>query len=248
MNYLLLLCLVYYQNFKRFHRVNYLEKGAIYHFWHIFYRFLSQIVRLSLCKNEFDDIFIFHHELSSSAMLSLLSKFQKISPCSFLRRGRYIPLLAYFFYRFLSQILRSLLCKNEFDDIFFFIIMNYLLLLCLAYYQNFKRFHRVIYLEEGAIYHFWHIFYRFLSQIVRPSLCKNEFDDIFFFHHELSSSAMLSLLSKFQKISPCNLLRRGRYIPLLAYHFWHIFHRFLSRILSPSLCKNEVDDIFFFHH
>ena len=156
MNYLLLLCLVYYRNFKRFHRVVFLEEGAMYHFWHIVYRFLSRILRPSLCKNEFDDIFFFHHELSSSAMVSLLSKFQKVSPCSFLRRGRYIPLLAYFFYRFLSQILR-------------------------------------------------------------PSLGKKEFDDIFFFHHELSSSAMLSLLSKFQKISPCYLLRRGRYIPLLAY-------------------------------
>ena len=155
MNYLLLLCLVYYRNFKRFHRLVFLEEGAIYHFRHISYRFLSQIVRPLLCKNELDDIFFFHHELSSSAMVSLLSKFQKISPCSFLRRGRYISLLAFF--------------------------------------------------------------YRLLSQILRPSLCKDEFDDIFFFHHELFSSAMLSLLSKFQKISPCNLLRGGRYIPLLAY-------------------------------
>ena len=160
MNYLLLLCLAYYQNFKRFHRVVFLEEGAIYHFWHIFYRFLSQIVRPSLCKNECDDIFFFHHELSSSAMVTLLSKFQKISPCSFLRRGRYIPFLAY---------------------------------------------------------HFWHIFHRFLSRILTPSLCKNEVDDIFFFHHELSSSAMITLLSKFQKVSPCSFLRRGRYVPLLAY-------------------------------
>ena len=155
MNYLLLLCLVNYRNFKRFHRVVFLEEGAIYHFWHIFYRFLSPILRPSLCKNKFDNIFFFHHELSSSAMLSLLSKF--------------------------------------------------------------KRFHRVVFLEEGAIYHFGiYFFYRFLSQILRSSLCKDEFDDIFFFHHELSSSAILSLLSKFQNISLCSFLRRGRYIPLMA--------------------------------
>ena len=98
-----------------------------------------------------------------------------------------------------------------------FFIMNYLLLLWLLYYQNFKRFHSVVFLKEGTIYHFWHIFYRFLSRILRPLLCKNEFDDIFFLHHELSSSAMLSLLSKFKTISLCSFLRRLRYIPLLAY-------------------------------
>ena len=105
-------------------------------------------------------------------------------------------------------------CAKTNSMIYSFFIMNYLLLL---YYQNFKRFHCVVFLEEGTIYHFWHIFCRFLSRILRPSLCKNEFDDIFFFHHELSSSTMVTLLSKFQKISPCTFLRRGRYIPLLAY-------------------------------
>ena len=127
----------------------------MYHFWHIFYRFLSRIFWSSLCKNEIDDIFFLHHELSLSAILSLLSQFQKISPCSFLRRG--------------------------------------------------------------AIYPFGHIFYRFLSRILSPSLCKIKVNDIFFFHHELSSSAMVTLLSKFQKISACSFLRRGHYIPLLAY-------------------------------
>ena len=141
MNYLLLLCLVYYRNFKRFYRVVFLEECAIYHFWHIFYRFLS-------------------------------------------------------------RILSPLLCKNEFDDIFFF-IMNYLLLPWLLYYQNFKRFHRVVFLEVGATYHFWHIFYRFLPGILRPSLWKNEFDDIFFFHHELSSSAMVT--NNFKDIGYSNI-------------------------------------------
>ena len=241
-NYLLLLWLLYYQNLKRFHRVVFLEEGAMYHFWHIFYRFLSRIFWPSLCKNEIDDIFFFHHELSSSAMLSLLSKFKKISPCSFLRRGRYIPLLAYFLLIFLTNIEAFIVQKTK-SMTYSFFIMNYLLLLWLLYYQNFKRFYRVVFLGEDAIYHFWHILYRIFSQIVRPSLCKNEIDDIFFFHHELSSSAMLSLLSQFQKISPCRFLRRGA-----IYHFGHIFYRFLSRIFRPSLCKNEIDDIFFFHH
>ena len=98
--------------------------------------------------------------------------------------------------------------------------MNYLFLLCLVYYQNFKRFHCVVFLVEGAIYHFFRIFYWFLSRILRPSLCKNKIDDIFFFHHELSSSAMVTLLSKFKKISPCSFLKRRRYIPLLAYFLY----------------------------
>ena len=154
MNYLLVLWLLYYQNFKRFHRVVFLEEFAIYHFWHIFFRFLSEYSGLHCAK------------------------------------------------------------RNSMTYSFF--IKNYLLLLWLFYYQNFKRFHCVVFLEEGALYHFWHIFYRFLLRILRPLLCKNEADDIFFFHHELSSSAMLSLISKFQKISPCSFLRRGRFIPLLA--------------------------------
>ena len=155
MKYLLLLWLLYYQNLKRFHRVVFLEEGAIYHFWHIFF-------------------IDFSHKYC------------------------------------------GLHCAKTNSMTYSFFIINYLLLLWLLCYKNFKRIHRVVFFEDGAIYHFWHIFNRFPSRNMSP-LCKKEFDDIFFFHHEWSSSPMVTLLSKFQKSSPCSFLRRGRYIPLMAY-------------------------------
>ena len=130
-------------------------------------------------------------------MLSLLSQFQKISPCSFLSRGRFIPILVLFLKILLKNMEASIVQKRI----------------------------------------RWHII----------------------FHHELSSNAMLRLLSKFQKISPCSFLSRGRFIPILA-HFlkislknieafivqkrirWHFFHhefsyvKFIIKISKDFLC------------
>ena len=105
---------------------------------------------------------------------------------------------------------------------YYFFMMNYLLMLSFVYYHNFKRFHLVVFLVEGALYQVWNIFSTFIT--LRPSLWKkNEFDDIFFFHDELSSYPMLSILSQFQKISPWSFLNRGRFIPSLK-HFLNFYN------------------------
>ena len=229
-------------------------------------------------------MFFFHHELSSCALLSLLSKFQKFYPCSFLSRGRFIPILAHFlkislknmeafimqkriqrhsffiknyllmlclvyyqiFKRFhhivflvegalyqfwhiskdFAQEYWSLHCAKTNSITYSFFFINYVLMLCLVYYQNFKRFHCVVFLVEGALFPFWHIFLRFRPKIWKPSLCKNEFDDIFFFHPELFSYVMFSLLSKHQEISPYSCVSRWRFIPSLA----HFLKNLLTKI------------------
>ena len=245
-------------------------------------------------------MFFFHHELSSCALLSLLSKFQEFSPCSFLSRGRFIPILAHFLKISLKNMeafitqkriqIHSFLIKNyllmlclvyyqnfkRFHHIVFlvegalyqfwhiskdfaheywslhcgkknliafsFFFINYILMLCLVYYQNFKRFHFVVFLVKGALFPFWHIFWRFRSKIWRPSLCKNEFD-IFFFHPELSSYAIFSLLSKHQKISPYSFVSRWRFIPSLA----HFLKNSLTKI-EAFIVQKRIRWFVLFHH
>ena len=153
-------------------------------------------------------VFFFHHELSSYAMLSLLSKLQKISLSSFLSRGCCKPTLAHFLEIWPENMEAFIVQTNSITYSFF--IMNYLLMLCLVYYQNFKRFHCVVLLVEGAANQLWHIFLRFGPRIWRPSLGKNEFDDIFFFHHELSSYAVLKKTAWWNKEGA-------------LYQLWHIF-------------------------
>ena len=69
-----------------------------------------------------------HHDLSPYAMLRLLRKFQKISPCSFLSRGRFIPFLAHFLKSFVQEY-GGLHCA-KFNSMTSFSIINYLRMLC----------------------------------------------------------------------------------------------------------------------
>ena len=219
-NYLLMLCLVYYQNFKRFHRVVFLVEGALFPFWHIFWRFRSKIWRPSLCKNKFDDIFFFHPKLSSYAMFSFLSRFEKNSPCSFVSRGRFIPTLAHFLKISLTNI-EAFIVQKQIRWYFLFFTSWIFFYDMLSLLSKFEKISPHTFLSRGRFIPILAHFLKILLKIWRSSLCKNEVDDTFFFHHELFSYAMLSLLSKFQKISPCSFLRRGRFIPILA-HFLKI--------------------------
>ena len=152
-------------------------------------------------------------------MLRLSSKFQKISPCSFLSRGRFITILAHFLKIWPKNIGPSL-CKNKFDDIFFFHpeLSLYAMLRLLT---KFQKISPCSFLSRGRYITILSHFIKIWPKNMGPSLCKNKFDDIFFFFHHELSYVMLSLLSKFQKISPCSFLGKGRFIAILA-HFLKI--------------------------
>ena len=172
----------------------------------------------SLWKNEFDDIFFFHDELSSYAVLSILSQFQKISPWSFLNRGRFIPSLKHFlnFYNIEAFGVKK---TNSMTYYFFHAeLSNYATLSILSQFQKISPWS---FLSRGrfilSLKHFLN-FYNIEAFIV-----KNEFDDILFFHDELSSYAMLSISWQFQKISSWNFLNRGRFIPSLK-HFLNFYN------------------------
>ena len=208
-------------------------------------------------------------------MLRLSLKFQKISLCSFLSRRHFIPILTHFL-KILLQNMEASIVQNQIRWHILFFIMAYLPMQCLGYYQNFKRFYRVVilveyiyshfgtfseyfpqkygglhlaktnlmtysffilnylmlclfhyqnfnrfhcvvFLVEGAVFQLWHFgtFSKDFTQKYRSRLCaRTNFDDIFFFHHDFSPYAMLRLLRKFQKISQCSFPSRGRYISL----------------------------------
>ena len=113
------------------------------------------------------------------------------------------------------------MCKNEFDDMFFF---HHEYKSSYAMFSLSSKFQNILlcsFLSRERFIPILAHFVKISPKNMGPSLCKNLFDDIFFFHHELSSYAMLRLSSNIQKISPCSFLSRGRFIPILA-HFLKI--------------------------